>query len=150
GNLYISDTDDQRVRRVSVTDGVIMTVAGDGRALGGGRGDGGRATSASLNFPEGLAVDGESLFIADIQNQRSPRVDLASGIITTVAGNGQAGYSGDGGPATSASLNGPNDVALDAAGNLYIADAQNHRVRRIDATGTIWTEAGNGLIGSSG
>ena len=107
-------------------------------------GDGGPATEATLHFPRGLAVDGAgNLFIADTQNHRIRKVDC-SGVITTVAGNGTSGFSGDGGPATEASLAAPGGVAVDSAGNLFIADHDNHRIRKMDAAGIISTVAGNG------
>jgi len=148
GNLYIADTINYRIRKVS--GGVITTVAGTGTR--GFSGDGGEATSASLNFPTGLAVDASgNLYIADTDNQRVRRV--SGGIITTIAGNGSSGYSGDGGPATSASLGWLNanfrGLAVDGAGNLYIADTENARIRKVSG-GTITTVAGNGSDGFSG
>src|SRR5262249_44925499 len=105
---------------------------------------------AKLNAPRAVAVDGAgNLYIADLNNNRIRKVD-AAGIISTVAGNGTFGYSGDGGPATSAQLNSAAGVALDGAGNLYIADFRNQRIRKVDAAGTITTVAGNGTSGYSG
>jgi sugar lactone lactonase YvrE len=149
GNLFIADAGNSRIGRVDAATGIITTVAGVG--AGGFSGDGGPATSASLFFPEGVAVDAlGNLFIADTSNNRVRRVDAATGIITTVAGDGASGFSGDGGPATSASLNSPRGVAVDASGNLFIADFSNDRVRRVDAvTGTITTVAG-GVFGDGG
>ncbi len=151
GNLFIADRFNQRIRRVDAATGIITTVAGDGPTgigAGGFSGDGGPATSASLNSPFGVAVDGAgNLFIADTLNNRIRKVDT-SGIITTVAGNGSFGFSGDGGPATSASLHEPFGVALDGSGNLFIADRFNQRIRRVDAaTGIITTVAGDGPTG---
>ena len=112
GNLYIADIDNNRIRKVSAT-GIITTVAGNGTV--GYSGDGGPATSAQLNVPFGVAVDASgNLYIADAYNHRIRKVS-ATGIITTVAGNGSGGYSGDGGPATSAQLDGPQGVAVDGA-----------------------------------
>jgi sugar lactone lactonase YvrE len=150
GNLFIADSDNDRIRRVDAVTGIITTVAGDGNW--GFSGDGGPATSASLNWPLGVALDTHgNLFIADTGNNRIRRVDAITGIITTVAGDSIEGFSGDGGPATSASLNAPYGVALDAFGNLFIADSSNCRVRRVDAvTGIITTVAGNGNWGFSG
>ena len=150
GNLFIADTSNRRVRRVDAATGVITTVAGDGTS--GFSGDGGPATSASLGGPSGVAVDASgNLFIADASNHRARRVDVSTGVISTVAGNDSLGFSGDGGPATSASLNIPYGVAVDASGNLLIADTFNLRVRRVDAsTGVITTVAGNGTQGFSG
>ena len=127
---------------------VITTVAGNG--IGGYSGDGGPATSAQLNWPYGLAVDGQgSLFIADTFNYRIRKVS-SDGVITTVAGNGVRGYSGDGGPATSTSLHYPHGVAVDGQGNLFIADHGNYRIRKVSPDGIITTVAGNGVYGYSG
>ena len=147
GNLYIADQSNHRIRKVS-TSGVITTVAGNGTASFSG--DSGTATTASLNNPAGVAVDANgNLYIADQQNQRIREVSTA-GIITTIAGNGTASYSGDGAAATAASLNNPAGIAVDASGNLYIADASNHRVRMISISNTITTVAGNGAASYSG
>jgi sugar lactone lactonase YvrE len=150
GNIYIADTTNQRIRRVEAPTGLITTVAGNG--TGGFSGDGGAATSASLNGPNGVAVDASgNLFIADEWNQRIRRVEAATGVITTVAGNGTAGFSGDGGTATSASLARPTGVAVDASDNLFIAEYSNLRIRRVEAaTGVITTAAGNGEKDFSG
>jgi uncharacterized protein (TIGR03437 family) len=147
GNLYISDIMHDVVRKVSPS-GTITTVAGNGSF--GYSGDGAAATSAELCLPEGLAVDASgNLYIADTINRRVRMVSTA-GIITTVAGNGTPGFSGDGGPATSAELLDPTDVAVDAAGDLFIADEFNSRVREVAAGGTITTVAGSGTQGYSG
>jgi uncharacterized protein (TIGR03437 family) len=147
GNLFIADNGNSRVRKVS-TNGIITTVAGTG--FQGFSGDGGAATSAHLINPTGVAVDGSgNLFIADSYNNRIRKVST-NGIITTVAGNGTMGFSGDGGPATSASLASPNAVAVDGSGNLFIADYNNNRVRKVSTTGIITTVAGNGTAGFSG
>ena len=136
GNLYIADTANHRIRKVSV-DGTISTVAGTGEA--GFSGDKGAATSAQLNSPYGLAVSSSGvLYIADTSNNRVRRVD-GSGAIDTVAGSGDV--LGDGGPAASASLYQPYDVAVDSSGNLYIADLGNGRVRKVNAQGVISTLA---------
>ena len=120
----------------------INTYAGNGSA--GFSGDGGAAISASLNYRAGVVVDAAgNLYIADRFNQRIRKVDV-SGVISTVAGNGSAGFSGDGGAATSASLSSPHGVAVDAGGNLYIADFSNNRIRKVDLSGVISTVAGNG------
>jgi hypothetical protein len=130
--LFIADTSNQRIRKVD-TNGLITTVAGNGTS--GFAGDGGAATSAKLWNPSGVAVDGAgNLFIADHGNSRIRKVDT-NGIITTVAGNGTAGYAGDGGAATNSELNGPVGVAVDAAGNLFIADRYNQRIRKVNAEG---------------
>jgi RHS repeat-associated protein len=141
GSLYIADYANQRIRRVG-PDGIITTVAGGGT---GGLGDGGPATQATLFDPSDVAVgpDG-SLYVADLSNHRVRRVD-PSGVITTVAGTGVNGFSGDGGPAIQAQIWDPGGIALGLDGSLYIADAGNNRVRRIGADGIIATVAGNGL-----
>jgi hypothetical protein len=125
----------------------ISTYAGNGTA--GYSGDGGAATSAQLNQTQGVATDSAgNLYIADWQNNRVRKVDAATGVMTTVAGTGTAGYSGDGAAATGAMLKGPTGVLVDSAGNVYIADQANTRVRRVDAgTGVITTIAGNGTTG---
>jgi hypothetical protein len=147
GNLYIGDSQNHRVRKVAVG-GTISTVAGTGTA--GYSGDGGPATSAQLNYPIGVAVDSSgNLYIADEVNQRIRKV-TAGGTISTVAGTGTAGYSGDGGQATSARLNYPSYVAVDSSGRLYIADTANQRVRRVGPLGNIGTVAGTGTSGYSG
>jgi len=128
GNLFIADTSNNRIREVA-PNGVITTMTGTNAS--GFAGDGGSATIAKLSSPHGLAVDASgNLFIADTSNNRIRKVDN-TGLITTVAGNGNGAYAGDGGPAASASLSGPAGVALDAAGNLLIADSNNNRVRKV-------------------
>jgi hypothetical protein len=147
GNIYISDTDWAHVRKVS-TNGIITTIAGNGNF--GSAGDGGAATAAELGDPRGLAVDGAgNLFISDNYENRIRKVDT-NGIISTVAGNGNASFSGDGGAATNAALNGPTGVAVDTAGNLFIADNGNNRIRKVDTNGMISTVAGNGSNGFAG
>jgi len=127
GDVYFADFNNNRIRKVS--SGVITTVAGSGPAgpnLGGFSGDGGLASSAKLNFPEGVAVDSAgNLYIAD--NDRIRKV--SNGVITTVAGDGTEGFSGDGGLATSAELNGPTGVAVDSGGSVYVSDFSNNRIR---------------------
>jgi uncharacterized protein (TIGR03437 family) len=144
GNIYIADTANGRIRKVS--GGMITTIAGN--STFGFSGDGGPAASASLNLPAAIAVDSAgNLYIADLANQRIRKV--TNGTITTVAGNGNRGFSGDGGPATSASISGPAGVAVDPVGNLYIADTGNNRIRKV-VSGTIMTIAGNKTPGFSG
>ena len=144
GNLYIADTGNGFIRKVS--NGVITTVAGSGGP--GFIGDNGPATSALLYFPEGVAVDSAgTLYIADSANQRIRKV--SNGVITTVAGNGTQGFSGDNGPATSAELNFPSGVAVDSAGNLYIPEPNNSRIRKV-SNGVITSVVGNGLVGDNG
>ena len=144
GNLFIADTNNHRIRKVS-PNGVIRTVAGSGFS-----GDGGPAINASLDFPSSVAVDAAgNLFIADAGNNRIRQVS-PDGVIRTVAGSGSGGFSGDGGPATNASLLFPQGVAVDAAGNLFIADAGNNRIRQVSPDGVIRTVAGNRSGGFSG
>jgi sugar lactone lactonase YvrE len=127
GNFYIADSINNVVRKVS--GGNITTVAGQGPTLGGYSGDNGPATSAKLSHPDGVAVDSSgNLYIADTSNNVIRKVSTV-GTITTVAGNGTAGYTGDGGVATSAELNAPYGVAVDSAGTLYIADRNNNVIR---------------------
>jgi len=147
GNLYFSEWGNHIIRRVDSGTGVITTVAGSGTA--GYSGDGGPATAAQLDTPEGVAVDiAGNLYIADSNNNRIRRVDGTTGIITTITGNGTWGFSGDGGLATAATLGTSRGIAVDAAGNLYIADSSNGRIRRVDATtGIITTVAGGGFNG---
>ncbi len=140
GNLYIADTANQCIRKV--TDGVITTVAGNGTY--GFSGDNGPAAGAELGTPYAVAVDSAgSLYIADTGNNRVRKV--AGGVITTIAGNGTYGFGGDNGPAASAQLRSPQGVVVDSAGNLYIADTNNQRIRKVSG-GAIATVAGNGII----
>jgi uncharacterized protein (TIGR03437 family) len=148
GNLFIvAASNGPNVIRKVTPNGVISTVAGNGTA--GYSGDGGPATSAALNTPRGLAIDtAGNLFIVDQGNNRIRKV--SNGIISTVAGNGQAGYAGDSGPAISAELSLPQNLSLDAAGNLYITDDGNSRIRALLTDGTIVTVAGNGVDAFAG
>ncbi len=146
GNLYFSDGTN-RVRKITAA-GIISTVAGNGRA--GYSGDGSSAARAGLNNPYGVAVDSAgNLYIGDYSNNRVRKVDSA-GIITTVAGNGVAAYSGDGGPATSASLHNPAGIYIDKADNLYIADEENYVIRVVTTDGIINTIAGTGIAAYAG
>jgi uncharacterized protein (TIGR03437 family) len=146
GNLFIADTLNRRIRKVDQS-GIITTVAGNGSSVYSG--DGGPATSAGLNNPVRCAVDSlGNIYIADQSIHRVRKVDT-SGIITTIAGTGTMGFSGDGGPATGAQLNNPTAVAVDAAGTVYFTDQFNNRIRRISG-GTITTVAGTGVRGFSG
>ncbi len=152
GNLYIADMGNNRIRKVD-TNGVITTVAGTGPfypGSGGYSGDGGPATNAMLNLPSSVAIDSAgNLIIGDTFNQRIRKVDTNGGI-TTVAGNGIAGYSGDNGPATNASLAYPDCTAPDAFGNLFIADSLNNIVRKVATNGIITTVGGNGVQAFAG
>lgn len=151
GTLYIADTGNNVIRRVDSRTGIITTVAGTA-ATGGYSGDGGQATLATLNAPFSVALDDyQNLYIADTGNNVIRMVNSITGIIRTAAGNGNTGFSGDGGPATQASLDKPLAVTVDAAANLYIADATNAVIRRVDAaSGGIETIAGSNQQGFSG
>lgn len=147
GNLYISDTKNQRIRKVS-SNGVISTIAGTGTA--GFSGDGGAATLAMISLPTAIAVDSNgNVFFADSNNNRVREIVAASGTIQTVAGNGEQGYSGDGGPATSASLDTPQGISVDTSGSLYLSDTRNNRIRKISG-GLITTIAGDGSFKFAG
>ena len=149
-NLYIVDGFNHRVRMVTKTTGIIITVAGDGSP--GSAGDGGPATSAQIYIPSDIAFDATgNLYIVEQGSHKVRKVTIATGIITTVAGVGTAGFSGDGGLATAAELNSPAGIALDVGGSLYISDYNNHRIRKVNiATGIITTVAGVGTAGFSG
>jgi len=141
GNLYISDYANNVIRKVN-TEGIISTIAGTG--VPGYSGNGGQATDARLYHTAGVAVDNSgNVYIADSWNN-VVRVVNASGIISAFAGNDTAGYSGDGGQATAAELDDPNNLTVDGAGNVYIADAHNNVIRKVSTTGIITTFAGNG------
>ena len=147
GSIYIPDLWNHRIRKVNPS-GIITTVAGSG--FSGYGGDGGLATEAQFTYPQGVAVGSDgSFYIADASNSRIRKVD-SFGIITTVAGNGLGGYSGDGGPATAARLNFPRGMAVGPDGSLYIAEISNHCIRKVDPSGTIITVAGNGVGGYRG
>ncbi len=147
GNLYVADKNNHRIRKIDRA-GVITTVAGNG--VQGFDGDGGPAVSAPLSSPGSVAMDpGGSLYVADWGNRRVRKVS-PDGTITTMAGSGASGFSGEGGPATAAALDGPSGLAVDAAGNLYIADYSNQRIRKVDGVGAITTIAGNGTVGFAG
>ncbi len=146
GNLYIADSFNNRIRKVTLA-GMISTVAGNGK--GGFAGDGGPATAAALASPMGVAADRfGNLFISDSRNNRIRKV-TPDGSISTIAGTGNPGFSGDGGPAIFAAIN-PFGLAVDATGNLFIADGYNHRIRKITPEGVISTVAGNGTQGFRG
>ncbi|MBV7329405.1 hypothetical protein KFU94_14375 [Chloroflexi bacterium TSY] len=150
GNLFVADVGNHRIRKVDATTGLITTVAGSGTAGDGG--DDGLVTEAQLRRPADVAVDDTgNLFIADTGNHRIRKVDAMTGLITTVAGSHVSGYNGDDRPATDARLRSPTGIAVDSRGNLFIADRDNHRIRKVDATtGLITTIAGTGVIGDSG
>lgn len=147
GTLYIADTKNHCIRKIKA--GTVSTIAGTG-AIAGYAGDGGAATSAKMNEPVAVAVDGSgNVFVADASNNAVRKISTA-GIITTIAGTGVAGYGGDGAAATSAKLNTPNGVWVDPAGNVYIGDTWNHRVRKVNTSGIISTFAGTGVPGYGG
>jgi uncharacterized protein (TIGR03437 family) len=147
GIIYIADTYNHVIRKVA-TDGKITTFAGDNTA--GSKGDGGLATKARLRYPTGLTLDSAgNLYIADSNNHRIRKIST-DGTISTVAGSGVYGFSGDGGPATEATLEYPDGVYVDEAGNMYIVDTLNSRVRMVGADGIIQTIAGNGRYGNKG
>jgi uncharacterized protein (TIGR03437 family) len=155
GDLYIVDSGNDRIRKVNSA-GILSTVAGCERggqvspACTGGLGDGGPALGATFNAIHQIAFDAQgNLYIADVVNHRVRKVTAATGIITTLAGNGVGAFSGDGGPATSASLFRPFGVAVDAAGNVYIGDGNNNRIRRVRPDGVINTVAGNGSVSTT-
>ncbi len=150
GNLYAAEAMNHCIRRVDRETGVIVTIAGTG-ALG-YSGDGGPATTATFNQPYSLQVDANGdVYVVDRLNYVIRKIDASSGIISTVAGTGESGYGGDGGPATAAQFREPNDCFLDGKGGLLIADVQDQRIRRLDlASGIITTFAGNGAKERSG
>ncbi|MCD6010934.1 MAG: hypothetical protein K0Q79_796 [Flavipsychrobacter sp.] len=149
GNLHIADGFNHRIRKVDATTGIITTVAGNG--VLGFSGDGGAATNASLNYPGHITFDSDgNLYISDVENRRIRKVNIL-GVISTIAGNGILGYSGDGGLATLAEINSPHGLTCDSSGSLYFSDAGNGRVRKVDRnTGIITTFAGNGTFTYNG
>ena len=147
GVVYVADSAHHRIRKIT-PDGVISTVVGTG--LAGSNGENGAATSARIRNPKSVALYGGALYFSSLE-QKVRRVDLTTGNITTVAGTGVIGYSGDGGPAKQATLHAPQRLAIDSVGNIYVADSGNNAIRRIDATsGVITTVAGTGTAGSTG
>lgn len=148
GNVYIVDQGNHRIRKVT-PDGTIRTVAGSGSP--GFSGDGGPAVQATLNSPSAIKIDkAGNILIADRDNHRIRKVNATDGRITTMAGNGNAGFGGDGQQALVASLNKPSGVTVDASGNIFVADKDNHRIRRVSADGMISTVAGSGTLGYNG
>jgi len=144
GALYVTEVGNHRVLRADLDSGEIRTVAGNGTK--GYSGDGGPATAAQLNEPYEVRFDGDgNMYFVEMQNHLIRRVDARTGTISTVAGTGQAGYAGDGGPALEAQFRQPHSIALDGRGGLYVADIGNHRIRRIDLeSGVIESVAGTG------
>ncbi|MBK8598767.1 MAG: hypothetical protein IPN83_25000 [Holophagales bacterium] len=149
GNLLVADSFNDRVRKVDLGSLVITTIAGSGSQASAG--DGGPATLATLRLPVALALDlAGNIFVAEQDGHRVRKIDLSTGLITTVAGTGEAGFTGDGGPATAARLSRPRGLAFDLSGSLYVADAENFRIRRVSAAGVITTYGGTGESGVGG
>ena len=150
GNFYFAEQGNHKVRKVNILTGVMTTVAGNGTA--GSTGDGGLATSAKLNGPADVFIDSSNnIYVADGGNNKIRKVTASTGYISTVVGNGTAGSTGDGGAPLSAELSNPQGVTLDSAGNIYIGDAGNNKIREVTkSTGYISTVAGNGTAGYSG
>jgi len=151
GNTYFADTSNNRIRRIDATTGIITTIAGTGSA--GYSGDGGLATAAMINAPYGVCLDssGSVVYVAESNGHRIRKININTGIITTIAGTGTAGYSGDGGSATSAMINTPYGIWPNSSGDIYFADLNNARIRKVDInTGIITTVAGTGTVGYSG
>lgn len=144
GALYICEVDNHVIRKLDLKTGKLSTVAGAGQK--GYAGDGGPATAALLNQPYEIRFDrAGNMYFVEMQNHVLRRVDAATGVISTVAGNGQPGFAGDGGPAAKAQFRQPHSIAFDRHGLLYVADIGNHRIRRVDLkAGTIETFAGTG------
>ncbi|HXB12146.1 MAG TPA: T9SS type A sorting domain-containing protein [Bacteroidia bacterium] len=149
GNLYVSDASNSIIRKVNLSTGITTIIAGIGKF--GYSGDGGQATAAGLSGPAELGMDtAGNLYFGDGYSLIR-KINIVTGIITTVAGNGTGGYSGDGGPATSAEISGESGIGFDKQNNLYIADFSNHRLRKVNAvTGIITTIAGTGVAGYNG
>ena len=146
-NVYFSDYDNRKIKKID-TNGIISTIAGNGQTGFGG--DGGPATNATFFNPSGIAIDrAGNIYIADGENHRI-RIINSLGIISTFAGNGNSGHSGDGGLASDAEINSPFAVTSDIEGNIYIGDASDYRVRKVNSVRTISTVAGTGVYGYSG
>ncbi len=149
GNIFFTEYGSSTVRKITASTGIISTVAGTG--VTGTSADGGAATAAKLSRPQGPFVDNSgNVYVADVEAHRIRKISGSTGIITTVAGMGTSGYSGDGGPATDATLFNPSGIFVDASSNIYIADASNSVIRKVTPAGIITTIAGNGTVGYSG
>jgi len=148
GNIYFVDSQNFRVRKIDGVTGVISTVAGNGTASYAGETI--LAVNAGLHYPNGITVGNNNLYISLFSKQRICKVDLATGILSTIAGTGANGFGGDGGPAINASFSFPAGLSVSLAGEVFVADYNNNRIRKIDAAGTITTVAGNGTAAFSG
>ncbi len=149
GNLYIPDFGNQRIRKVTAATGIISTIAGTGTP--GFSGDGGPATAAMISYPTAVTIDGNgNILIADKGNNVIRKIDATTGKISTIAGTTVLGYDGDGGPASHATLNNPNNIFVDQHGNIFISDMGNNVVRKVETTGEIHTVAGCGVLGYTG
>ena len=150
GDIYVADAGNNRIRKITAATNIINTIAGTG--ILGYSGDNGLAISAQLNGPSGLCLDRKgSMYVADVENNTIRKINLQTNIISTIAGTGTAGYSGDNNPATSAELRNPAQVYADTFGNIIMTDLNNNAVRKVDmTTGIITTIAGNGTAGYSG
>ena len=149
GNIYIADGGNYRIRMITASTGIVNTIAGNG--TNGYSGDGGPATDANIYMTDGIAVDvSGNVYFSDLNHSVIRKITKSTGIISTVAGIGYGGYSGDGGQATAAKLSSQVGIAVDTSGNLYIADLHNNRIRKVNASGIISTIAGNGNPGFSG
>ena len=148
GNLYVADGGNNRVRKIKLGGGIIITIAGNGTA--GNMGDGALATNAEINIPAGVTIDfHNNVFIGDINNSVVRKVN-SGGIISTYSGNGTDGFTGDNGPATAAESDHCYNVVADRKGNIYYAELYNNRIRKVDTFGIITTYAGTGTAGTSG
>ena len=149
GDLYIADGNNNRIRKVNYGTNIISTIAGNG--MPDFSGDNGLAINAQFNNPEFITIDSSgNIFISDLNNNRIRKIDFATGIVTTIVGNGTVGFSGDSGLATMASLHTPGGLAIDNNNNLYFVDIYNNRIRKVDNAGIISTYAGTGVAGYSG
>ncbi len=149
GNVYIADAGGNRIRKVTASTGIVNTICGSITA--GYSGDGGPASAALLSWPSGICIDKPgNIYISDNGNARIRKIDAATGIITTIAGTGATGFSGDRYPATNAKISGPLGIFCDRFGNVFFADHNNNRIRKIDASGIINTVAGTSSAGFSG
>ena len=149
GNIYIADAINSRIRKIVSSTGLITTICGTG--ISGNSGDGGLATNARIDGPTGICMDKDgNIFIADILSNNLRKIHKISGIISTIAGTGVAGFSGDGGPATLAKLSQPGNVFVDESGNIFFTELSNNVIRKVSPAGIITTVAGNGFSGYTG